>query len=487
MLIIDESIWQKALRGIDPGDEWIVSFATLAAGDQGRRDLAAELLMQADDGGLERRYVKDMDAAALGHMIKVEWAKMPKIKLHPGMSDTEFNRLKSKTKVIERIGLARRFIKILEELRHMVKHPDIEVSGRLSLDENNGQRVIRWRGVAPISKMFQIPTLLLDATLPDLAVLQVLHPEAEIVADIRVAMPPSVHILQLLNAPTSSRKLIETTRLKDQDQHLNAVRRYIIQRWIETGKQPSLIICQMKVAEWLNDKLPDGITVAHYNAIAGLDNFKDVRLLILVGRTQPGPEAVEVLAGTLSGSEPMKVAAGSQGFVWYDQVRRGIRLRDGGGAAVDGDRHPDPFAESVRQLITEAELVQALGRGRAVNRTEKTPLDVHLLFDTCLPVTVDAVTNWTEPSLLIETAAEGVVLTSPVDMVRIWPTIWPNTRAADRTLALGVPTLPGFERLSYQLEGAKMKPRVAYFDSELIPDPRTWLEARLGPLTDLSR
>ena len=87
--------------------------ATLAAGDQGRRDLEAELSMQAGDGGLERRYVKDMDAAALGQMIKVEWAKMPKIKLHPGMSDTELNRLKGKAKLIQKIALARRFIKSL--------------------------------------------------------------------------------------------------------------------------------------------------------------------------------------------------------------------------------------------------------------------------------------------------------------------------------------------------------------------------------------
>ena len=141
----------------------------------------------------------------------------------------------------------------------------------------------------------------------------------------------------------------------------------------------------------------------------------------------------------------------------------------------------------MRRLITEAELIQALGRGRAVNRTEQTPLDVDLLFDTCLPVTVDVVANWTEPGLLIETAAEGVMLTSPVDMVRIWPAIWPNDKAADRTLAKGIPALPGFQRFIYQLDGPKMKPRTVYFCLDLIPDPRVWLEARLGPLSKLSQ
>ena len=111
---------------------------------------------------------------------------------------------------------------------------------------------------------------------------------------------------------------------------------------------------------------------------------------------------------------------------------------------------------------TEAELVQALGRGRAVNRTEQTPLAIDLLFNTCLPVTVDEVNNWVAPSPLIETAREGVMLTSPVDMVRIWPDLWRNTKAAKRTIAMRVPNLPGFQRFTYQPNGPKLKTRVAY-------------------------
>ena len=48
---------------------------------------------------------------------------------------------------------------------------------------------------------------MLDATLPALPVLQVYHPQAEIVADIKVAMPEHVRIRQVLRAPTSSNKL----------------------------------------------------------------------------------------------------------------------------------------------------------------------------------------------------------------------------------------------------------------------------------------
>ena len=312
-LIIDESFWRKSLRGIEHAEEWTVPLASLMAGSQSRRDLAVELSMQSDDGGLQRWIVDQMEVSALSKFIRLEWATMPKIKLYPGMPQDEFDRLQKDGRDVDKIALARRVIRILEELRHMLVHSDIRVSGRLLLDhDRNGLQIIRWRGVDAITKQFRIPTLLLDATLPDLAVLQVLHPQAEIVADIRVSMPPGVRIQQVLTAPTSSRKLIETNRLKDPEQHLKAVRRYIVQRWIETGRQSALVICQMKVAEWLRGKMPALVSIAHYNAIAGLDGYKDVRLLVLIGRAQPGPEAIETLAGALSGSMPVTISAGSQ-------------------------------------------------------------------------------------------------------------------------------------------------------------------------------
>ena len=281
-----------------------------------------------------------------------------------------------------------------------------------------------------------MPTQLLDATLPEEEILRVYHPTAEVVADIKVAMPPYVHTRQILQAPTSS------TKLKN-EKHLKAVRRYILHRWLETDRKPTLVICQKEVDRRLVESgLPENITVAHFNDIAGFNSFRDVRLLILVGRTAPGPQAVETLAAALSGAQPMQVAARANGFAWYERVPLGIRLADGTGRATDGDRHPDPMAEAIRWQTHEGELVQAMGLARAVNRTADTPLDVDLLFDTCLPIIVDEVKVWTTPSLLIETAVEGAMLVSPVDMMRLWPHAGLNKKAA---IGAVVPTLPGFE------------------------------------------
>jgi putative DNA primase/helicase len=126
--------------------------------------------------------------------------------------------------------------------------------------------------------------------------------------------------------------------------------------------------------------------------------------------------------------------------------------------------------------------VQAVGRARGINRTAETPLDIDLLVDTCLPLCINDVSTWKPPSLLVETAVDGVMLTSPGDMVKVWPKLWSNPKAAYRTVQDGVPALPGFETVTYQLEGPKMNRRLAYFDRTLIPDPEAWLCERLGPL-----
>ena len=466
--------------------EWVVPLASLVAAGVGpiidfqRQRLGGALAQQIENGGVEREQLsKGLTASQCSEAISGEWAAMPDFDLHPGLTAAGFRKMEAKEDLIDAIRHARRVIRIWEEVRDLLRSEDITVSGRLTLKQDNGQRVVVWRGVAKISKQFQVPTLLLDATLPEKPVLQVYHPQVEVVADIRVALPAAVRIQQVLRSPTSSRKL-------DDEAHLGSIRRYILRRWLETGRGSTLVICQQKVENWLSQcDLPKSITLAHYNNVAGLDDFKDVRLKILIGRTAPGPQAMEALAAALSGSvsAPPAEAATPGGFVWYDRVQHGIRLRDGRGIRTTGDQHPDPFVEAVRWQVHEGELMQAFGRARPVNRDDARPLDIDLLFDTCLPIAVDEVMMWRTPNLLIETAAaEGVMLTSPVDMMKLWPELWAHEKAAYRTLQDGVPTLAGFEEVAYRLKGPKMKQRLGYFDQTVIADPKGWLTSRLGPL-----
>jgi putative DNA primase/helicase len=85
----------------------------------------------------------------------------------------------------------------------------------------------------------------------------------------------------------------------------------------------------------------------------------------------------------------------------------------------------------------------------------------------------------------------GVMLTSRVDMVKVWPEIWANDTAARRTLEeleqepqreLFAQLLHRWRKVEYQLHGPKMNRRTAYIDPTRIADPKAWLEERLGPL-----
>ena len=76
------------------------------------------------------------------------------------------------------------------------------------------------------------------------------------------------------------------------------------------------------------------------------------------------------------------------------------------------ETHADPVAEAIRWSICEGELIQAIGRGRGVNRTAETPLEIDLLTDAVLPLTIHEVVPWQQirPSRRDLMALEGVVL-----------------------------------------------------------------------------
>jgi hypothetical protein len=275
-VIIDEAIWRKGIRGIE-GQEWVVAIDSLLGPEpelyddigmrNSDRNTLGKALQKQENGGVKRQPLAEIfltgeppDARVVSTIIRREWKCCPRIDLQPGMSDAEIKGLAKESDLIDDIQHSRRIIKIWEAVREMVRDPDIEVSGRLTIRQRNGQRVVEWRGVEQISKQFQVPTLLLDATLPEASILQVYHPEVEVVADIQVEMPPHVHIRQVLRAPTSSSKL-------EKEVHREDVRRYILRRWMETGRGRALVICQEKFEQWL--KLPDDIEVKHFNDVSG--------------------------------------------------------------------------------------------------------------------------------------------------------------------------------------------------------------------------
>src|SRR4051812_17821848 len=161
----------------------------------------------------------------------------------------------------------------------------------------------------------------MDATLPKIAVLKIFYPQVEVVAEIDATMP-HVTVRQVLGAPVSAKKLGITgkpPRLEpaEGNRNIQAIRRAILLRLLEFGRKPTLVIAQKAAAEWLKASgWPSAISVEHFNNISGLDRYRDVRLLITVGRTLPSVLEVEADAAALTGLEPVKTAQPSVGPRW---------------------------------------------------------------------------------------------------------------------------------------------------------------------------
>ncbi|MFE1603340.1 hypothetical protein [Methylobacterium sp. ID0610] len=506
MVVVDESFWQAGVRIGKAGltlDE-IAAFLpfgstkrdTLLNDVEGyRKRLARALRRQEGPGGVLRANLveENLTPETCSLALKAEWKLKEAVPIYPGMPRDE-RRLAARAAA--KAKHARAFIALWSAARDVLNDEAVTVSGRLYLDTRDGDDgqvlVAKTRSVKAITAQWRRPTLLLDATLPPAEILGAFYPQVETADPIEAAMP-HVRVRQVLDAPVSATKL----KLDDEGaprRNLRAVRRTILRRFIDNGRAPLLVIAQKAVAGWLRASgLPDGISVEHFNNVAGLDQYRDVRGLMVIGRALPQPAAVEALAGALTGRQP----ASNEGR--YPYVGRGIRTRDGSPRGVECAAHPDPTAEACRWQICEGELMQAIGRARGVNRTADTPLTIDLIANVVLPMAVDEVTPWNPPDEEVEMLIEGVVLDSAADMSTVWPEIWatpgaarnwlyrrPASQAHSVTEPYKEGTYIGFcdavERFRYQQPGARQKWRTGAYAPTVVPDPRAWLEARLGPL-----
>ena len=180
---------------------------------------------------------------------------------------------------------------------------------------------------------------------------------------------------------------------------------------------------------------------------------------------------------------------------WYRLADQRIRLADGRTAPLSTEFHVDPIAEAVRWSICEGELIQAVGRGRGVNRTADTVLEIDLLTDVVLPVTVDALVPWSDlkPTRRDLMALSGIVLENAADMAACFPDLWATADAARQDRSRSVTNCyyrdlynsqmsHSSVDVTYRPTGPGHRARTARVDLNRIPDPEVWLTNRLGRL-----
>jgi len=237
------------------------------------------------------------------------------------------------------------------------------------------------------------------------------------------AAQPHVTIRQVTDRPFGAASITPSDRAPETAQtYARSTRarlmRYIEGRAAELGGRLLVIGQEALISTMRAEGLPEDIETVHFNALSGSDVWRDVRGIVIIGRTMPAPSDVEARAEILSRAEPMR----SDG--WYPLVPGFLNMQGTGkGPAVarrrgkvqpvayGTERHPDALAEAIRWSICEGEVMQAIGRGRGVNRTADTPLAVDILTAIPMPVAVDEAGPFEafEPTPMDLMAARGVM------------------------------------------------------------------------------
>lgn len=527
LLVIDEAFWQSGLRGLDgkavltqdglePGRTSVTCYQHDGKVDvEATADLTAarhrlwKALQVAEPGPLKHGLLtsvgltgEDCRAAAT-----LERRRLRSPGLLPGMGEVQ------RRKLIDAVlpphdqpwsppGRCAALWGILAEAIENGHDAGGAVLAHL-MTENGSVRALnlRWRGELRGGWAGNIPVLHLDATLrPELvkAYLPFIVFHSPLASRL-----PHVEVRQVIGSPTSARALTPAAQARERDQktaskHLRDLLTYIALRARQCHRSGAnvdlLIIGQKDAIDALRSAgLPPRVDAVHFNGLSGLDRWGDVGGLMILGRTLPAPATVEAISAALTG----RVAAteATQTGWWYGSREQRIRLEGGKTHALQGEFHADPTTEAIRWSICEGELIQAMGRGRGVNRSAKTPLLIDLLVDTVLPVTVREVVKWSElcPSRRDLMVARGVVLTNTADMATCFADLWASREIAkkdtQRTGTFGYYKIfynsqmsPSSMEVTYQPKGVGKKPRHAIFDLSMIPDPEAWLIARVGPL-----
>src|SRR5260370_28243461 len=123
---------------------------------------------------------------------------------------------------------------------------------------------------------------------------------------------------------------------------------------------------------------------------------------------------------------------------WYDGAEAVREMADRSTVTAEADRHPHPLAEAIRWQACEGELLQIIGRARAVNRTAADPVDVLILTDAPLPIPLDgtlAAADLTPDLTEMMLTEGGIVFENPTDAAAAYSALWDNREAAKKALS----------------------------------------------------
>ncbi len=438
LIVIDEGCWQRSHEDVDAPPIEVLPTVGLVKGIDTLDPITVGRL--ADLAALRRQLASALDSNGIG---QVRAAALVSGGLAPEMCEEAaaleercivdpniYAGMKPRartaaTAAVKRNEIARRMMALWRALAIIIANEaDAPVVRIHDPDPDTGRRRITIYGHHHIAESLRaIPILHLDATLrPDLA--QVLLPGL-VTTRIDAAQDHQQVTLFAGRFGKSSLCSAPGLAIEEQARRQNRLREVVDHvRWSARRMAPkrTLVVTYLAI-EAAFQGIP-GVETAHFNAIAGLDGYGDVGLLIVVGRPLPSTDDLAPLCASLFNHLP-------EGR--YEPDLRAVHLRSDTYAVVNTLIHPDGRAEGLRAAICDDEVVQAIGRGRGVNRTAGNPLEVHVLADVALPLIHEQVVAWdvTRPDIVQRMLLAGIAVDSPADAAVLHSKVFDSADGAD--------------------------------------------------------
>jgi putative DNA primase/helicase len=430
-LIIDEGFVARGLFGIG---------APLQLVDRSRFDASSDIQIQHGSGRIgdtadliqelrqfRRALGKLLDAGGIGPLerqaiagaglnrekcqqaVSLEWKRfrqVPRGELDADQTDSFLRGAATNANV-------KLMVRLWSALADLAADDGPDRSGRVSRwasDNGKTPDCFRVVGCERIDKAWRVPTLHIDASADMSLIRERVGSRAKLAAS-ATAATPYMRVTQLTGTFGKGALLEATGR------HLERIWSWTLATARETGGQWLVVANKAVVAKLAEMGPPDFVKLAHFNALRGLDAYGRVRGIVVLGRPMPAPGAVETLRGAVTGRATPHALAGQ----YYPLATTTIRGRDGSAVSVNAESHPDALVDALLRSISDAEVIQAIGRGRGVNRDADRPLSVYLLGNAPLKaMQPDHVEQWEPLGADREHFARvGIELESAADMARL--------------------------------------------------------------------
>jgi hypothetical protein len=343
---------------------------------------------------------------------KIEKNNFPKLRLEPGNEDHNLTRAKEAQAAFKQTLVLK---KLWDELAAFLggTRGDAYVSTRMRISKKgDAVEVSTRKELNP--EWLDRSVLALDATL-DEQVARVLLPRLKLAADVRARFGEGVTVRQVHDDAVAYYRLRSKEKVGSEwvyrpEPLLHAVMRKMESLCARTAGEVGLIA--PKSAARLMEELwttsgtkpanlrtvvqaPTGnLETISYGVLRGLNALEHVQHVVVLSRPEPPAAAVEHSARVLFDHHPERSLAGEAG---YPAGLAALRMADGSDVTVRQYHHTDRVCRAILEQAREAELIQALSRGRPVRRTADTPLVVEIVTSTPLQgLTVDEVTSFEE-------------------------------------------------------------------------------------------